>query len=453
MKKTILKIGLIFCLFASAGWAADEVTRSYGPVQNNENLYGIASKYRQKGVTMPQLMMAIFERNPDAFDQQNINRLKVGSMLEIPDIKVAAKINPKKAYAQATTHIDTFEEEVREVKVESGELKPLSTSPRDPDLAPLVLITQLDLKQLEAIKRELEQEQVEQESAVVAQSTGLPEPKVGTTKKRQIPKRPLFNFSYDVAYVNDDNVRLAQDDDDIREDSIISAGIKARGGKSLDSHSIWNYGASATYNQFETFDDLNHYEVEANTRYRFALSSGFTSPIYTLGARLSGLEFDSEMRDSTIISLSAELTKWLTSTLNMTTGIGLKSRESKSETYDTEETRIFVNIDTNLSKTDLIYTTLTYITGDTVSSATPTLDIINVSDSIEPDDAFGGIDTNQFAYRIDSETYVITAGYNKIYSRDLSFDFSVRLVETEAKDDSSIGYDRTIFRASLLGRF
>ncbi len=453
MKKTILKIGLIFCLFAGTGWAAEDVARSYGPVQHNENLYGIASKYRQKGVTIPQLMMAIFERNPDAFDQQNINRLKVGSMLEIPELKVAARINPKKAYAQATIHIDTFEKEVRAVKVERGELKPLSTRPRDPDLAPLVLITQLNLKQVEEIKQELEQEQVERESAVVTQATGLPEPSASTTKKRETPKPPLFNFSYDIAYINDDNVRLAQDDDDIREDSIISASIKARGGKSLDSYTIWNYGGSVTYNQFETFDGLNHYEVEANTRYRFALSSGFTSPIYTLGARLTGLEFDSEMRDSTIISLSAELTKWLTNTLNMTTGIGFKTRESKSETYDTEEIRFFVNLDTNLSKTDLIYTTFTYITGDTVSSATPTLDIINVSDSIEADDAFGGVDSNQFAYRIDSETFVVTVGYNKIYSPDLSFDFSVRLVDTEAKDDSSIGYDRTIFRASLLGRF
>jgi len=32
-------------------------------------------------------------------------------------------------------------------------------------------------------------------------------------------------------------------------------------------------------------------------------------------------------------------------------------------------------------------------------------------------------------------------------------DLSVRYVDSEAQDDSDINYDRTIFRASLLGRF
>ena len=49
---------------------------SYGPVQANESLYRIALKYRQPGVTVSQLMISIFDANPDAFDQGNINRLK-----------------------------------------------------------------------------------------------------------------------------------------------------------------------------------------------------------------------------------------------------------------------------------------------------------------------------------------------------------------------------------------
>ena len=33
----------------------------------------------------------------------------------------------------------------------------------------------------------------------------------------------VFRFSYDLAYIHDDNVRLARDDVDIREDNILSA--------------------------------------------------------------------------------------------------------------------------------------------------------------------------------------------------------------------------------------
>ena len=52
-----------------------------------------------------------------------------------------------------------------------------------------------------------------------------------------------------------------------------------------------------------------------------------------------------------------------------------------------------------------------------------------------------------------ANTIVLTLGYNRIITPDLSFDISARFVDSEAKDDDSIGYERTIVRASLLGRF
>lgn len=446
MKKTILVLFVIACSVAGSPAFAQDVARTYGPVQPNESLFRIALKFRQTGVTVSQLMMSIFERNPDAFDQGNINRLKVGAVLNIPDRAALTAIDRKQAYRAATSHIDSYEQEIRTKKVEAGELSPLARVPRDPDLIPEVVpIAQAG--QIDEVKQELDADEQ------LLPAGALPEPRAATQKRRRQPKAPPLRYSYDLALVNDDNVRLAQEDDDIRDDLILSGTLKATGGKPLDSFTIWNYGARFTYEKFDTFDELNHYDFDINTRYRFALSSGFTAPIYALGAKLGGLEFDSEMRDSTVLTLSADLNKWVTNTINMTTGIGLKKRESVSEVYDLDESRIFVNFDINFSKTDLVYTTLTYITGDTASSATPSVGIINASDAIEPDDAFGGIDANQFAYRIEASTWVVTLGYNKIMTRDLSLDISARFVDTEADYDEDIGYERTIVRASLLGRF
>ncbi len=281
----------------------------------------------------------------------------------------------------------------------------------------------------------------------------MPEPKAAQRARKASSAGSVFRYSYDISLADDDNVRLAQEDDDIRGDFILSTKINARGGKSLDSFSILNYGASASYNKFETFDTLDNFEFEFNTRYRFALSSGFTSPIYSLRAKIGGREFDTEMRDATFVGLSADLNKWLTNTLNMTAGIDYNAQESKSEVFDTQEWRVFFNLDTNFSKTDLVYTTFTYITGDTVSSSTPSLGVINAADAIEADDAFGGIEANQFAYRIDADTYVYTLGYNRILTQDLSIDLSARYVDSKASYDSSIAYERTIFTVSLLGRF
>ena len=449
MKIATLVLATVLLCFSSRGGAVEAAKQVYGPVQPSESLYRIALKYRRKGVTVSQLMMSIFRNNPEAFVQNNINRLKVGVVLRIPDLEAALATDPGDALREATAQIQDYESAVRELRVERGELEPLAETTRDPDLAPSaklpVSTTEVDLAE---VRQELENEG---ESLGIVQE--LPEPKVKPRRKRREQKEPLFRYSYDVALVADDNVRLAQNDDDIREDNFFSGAVKATGARSLDSFSIWNYGARLGYNAFETFDQLDNVEIEVNTRYRFALSSGFSSPIYSLGAKLAGLEFESEMRDSTLLSLSAELNKWVTDTINMTAGLGIRERQSVSEVYDLSEVRIFINFDTNFSKRDLTYTTFAFISGDTVSSAEPTLAIINAADAIEPDDAFGGIDANQFAYRIDSDTVVITLGYNRILTSDLSLDLSVRFVDSESTRDDEIGYERTILRASLLGRF
>ena len=441
MKKVILGICIALCCVAVRGNAAN--AGSYGPVQAGETLFRIALEHQYKSVTMSQMMMSIFEASPNAFHKENINRLKIGEILNIPDLRTTAGMNPDEAYREVTAQIETYEMEERQLKaLEQATPEPVAAAP----LA--TAISEPNQTQIDEIKVELAAEELQ-----AAQPIVLPEPKPAKAKRKSSAKASVFRYSYDISYIDDDNVRLAQHDDDIRSDRSVSATVRAKGGTSLDSFSILNYGGSATYNKMDTFDKLDNYEVEVNTRYRFALDSGFTAPIYTLGARVGGRDYDSKMRDATFVELSADLNKWITNTINMTTGVGLHGQESRSDVYDTNDARIFVNFDTNFSKADLVYTTFTYITGDTVSSATPTLGIINVADEIEPDDAFGGIDSNQFAYRLEADTMVYTIGYNRVFTRDLSMDLSARYVDSEAQDDSDINYDRTIFRASLLGRF
>lgn len=418
---------------------------TYGPVAPRESLFRIALQHNYPDTTVTQMMIAIFEANPAAFSRDNINYLRVGSTLTIPGPEAVRTIEFREAYNRATAQIAAYQRQLREARGELDEAAPPAAAPREPVLLPAPAQPEITL----AKDRPEEVDEQARQAAPIE----LPEPRVKPQRAPRERRAPLFRYSYDVAVVDDDNVRLAQSEDDIREDVILSATLKATAGRSLDSFSILNYGGSFTYNKFDSFGTLDHYEFEINTRYRFALRSGFTAPIYSLRARLGGMEFDSEMRDSTVLTLAAEMNKWLTTTLNSTIGVGIKSRDSVSEVYDLDEARLFANLDINFTDTDLVYTTLAYIQGDTASSATPSLGIINASDAIEPDDAFGGIDANQFAYRIDSETLVLTLGYNRILNRDLSLDFSARFVDSESRVDEEIYYERTILRASLLGRF
>ncbi|HEX6928288.1 MAG TPA: FimV/HubP family polar landmark protein [Gammaproteobacteria bacterium] len=58
---------------------------NYGPIQRNETLWGIAQRLRpDESVTINQMMLAVYRANPEAF-QGNINRLKAGYILRIPE--------------------------------------------------------------------------------------------------------------------------------------------------------------------------------------------------------------------------------------------------------------------------------------------------------------------------------------------------------------------------------
>jgi pilus assembly protein FimV len=56
----------------------------YGPVAANETLWEIADDLRPQGISIHQMMMALYNANPQAFLNNNINLLKKGQVLTVP---------------------------------------------------------------------------------------------------------------------------------------------------------------------------------------------------------------------------------------------------------------------------------------------------------------------------------------------------------------------------------
>ena len=70
----------------------------YGPIESSDTLWQISQKYRQNnGLSVYQVMQAIYELNPDAFEQQNINLLKNGSILKLPSERYIARVSSQQA--------------------------------------------------------------------------------------------------------------------------------------------------------------------------------------------------------------------------------------------------------------------------------------------------------------------------------------------------------------------
>ena len=65
---------------------ADSSAETYGPVKRNDTLWTIADNVRPAGVTVTQMMIALQQANPEAFGGNNINKLKSGFVLRIPEL-------------------------------------------------------------------------------------------------------------------------------------------------------------------------------------------------------------------------------------------------------------------------------------------------------------------------------------------------------------------------------
>ena len=72
----------------------------YGPVQSNETLWKIADRLRPAGISIHQMMVALYKANPDAFLNNDINLLKKGRVLRIPEENEIRSIGRSEAVAE-----------------------------------------------------------------------------------------------------------------------------------------------------------------------------------------------------------------------------------------------------------------------------------------------------------------------------------------------------------------
>lgn len=72
--------------------AADQ----YGPIKRGETLTGVAASVKPEGVTLEQMLVALYRSNPDAFID-NMNRMKAGKILRVPEKEKVAAVTPGEA--------------------------------------------------------------------------------------------------------------------------------------------------------------------------------------------------------------------------------------------------------------------------------------------------------------------------------------------------------------------
>lgn len=71
--------------------------QEYGPIAKGETLGKIAASLKPQGVSLEQMLVGLYRSNPDAFIRKNMNLVKSGKILRIPDAQELAAITQGEA--------------------------------------------------------------------------------------------------------------------------------------------------------------------------------------------------------------------------------------------------------------------------------------------------------------------------------------------------------------------
>lgn len=85
--------------------AAAAGAQEYGPINKGETLGKIAASLKPEGVTLEQMLVALYRSNPDAFLRKNMNLVKSGKILKVPDAKEVAAITQSEAVKEYRTQV------------------------------------------------------------------------------------------------------------------------------------------------------------------------------------------------------------------------------------------------------------------------------------------------------------------------------------------------------------
>ena len=82
--------------------------RSQHAVKYGETLSELAQDYRPEGVSLDQMLVALYQANPQAFTGENMNRLKTGAVLKLPGAEAARAVPPVPARELIEAHSADF---------------------------------------------------------------------------------------------------------------------------------------------------------------------------------------------------------------------------------------------------------------------------------------------------------------------------------------------------------
>lgn len=264
-------------------------------------------------------------------------------------------------------------------------------------------------------------------------------------KKKEEAEPGLTGF--DLQFIADSNPAKAEFERDIEAANSLKGRLTGNlWSKELIKEEFVSSGLAL--NASATFEHNLDIEGLGESRYRASLDwfrenrTSRIAPFFRASLGVGYLDSETQIRDSAIVDLSASVNLQQTNFSDSTFGIIVEVREADTEVFDTTKTQVFLTANFSPAARLVIRAGLRYVIGDEVSTATPTLNIVNNAQAIEADNAFGGRDDNRFAYLINANSAIGEVGIGYEVTNAIEANLLYRYVSTSA--DGDIGYDRNM---------
>ena len=202
---------------------------------------------------------------------------------------------------------------------------------------------------------------------------------------------------------------------------------------------------------YDRFDELSNGRALGMVRLAWKPGADFFTPVLNAWASAARLEYGSEIRTGNEFRGGVYVLQQITTKIMSKIELKGFHREADGRVFDVSGQAASASLNWAISPVVSSIVGFEYQTGDATSSAAPSERVARAAEEIEPDDAFGGIANNQFAYRIDARTRVVTAGVNWRFAPDWAVDAQVQSISVDG--DFGNQYDRLIGVIGLLVRF
>lgn len=92
----------------SASTAIEAKKPSIYKVKSGDTLTQIALKFKPEGISLDQMLVALYRANPDGFAGNNMNRMRTGTVLSVPDSNTTSSVAPSVASAVVVAQTADF---------------------------------------------------------------------------------------------------------------------------------------------------------------------------------------------------------------------------------------------------------------------------------------------------------------------------------------------------------